>query len=310
MAVLNEYDRGHWGNCRINAWLFLSHPATCLLYLIGLATLTFLYQHPLFSAVNLVCMLLLAIYSLGVQFVLDDIKVKLMFCSFVALFSTLLNHRGSHIIFYLFDSPMTWESLAYSGYLILLFVSMFTFFLMINLILGSEKILYLFSCTIPQTGLIISMTLRFSSLMRKQIAEYAMVQKNRNGNRQSNRWPTRIKQAAVNLGGFVSLALEGGLQTAEHLRANEYGSGKRTLYLAYRFGCADLVFLFVIIGCVSACIFFRASGAGQFDYFRGDVYDLRLLGYDKKALFLMIIYYFLPIAVDCLEWIKGKINCL
>jgi len=286
----------HGKRLRLTTWLFLCHPAVSLAYFTGFFLLIFLYAHPVFIVTGFVCAGLQAAYHIGLRYFAGKIKLTFLFCLLLALLNPLLNHRGAHILFYLFQKPVTLEAAAYGAYMMFLLMTMFALFIDINQTVGTGKLLYIFSRAAPQTSFIVSMSMRYSSFLKREAADYLGVQRTRDVDASEGK-SNKLKRAGVVVAGFCALTLEKGMQIAESLRAREYGKTKRTLYASYLFTGLDAVFL---ASCLMLCIagtVFALTGAGSFDYFRG-LSDWRLDLTDMCAYSLFIVYMLLPYVMD------------
>ncbi len=286
-------------------YLSLRHPVACLCFYISMLTLVFLFQHPVFAVEIFLLILFHAFYLLGIRHTLGYMKVYMIFGVMVALINPLLVHRGSHILFYLFDQPITLEATLYGGCISLMILSMLMCFLCVNHLLNSGKFLYLFSRAMPQTTFIAAMTLRYFTLLKDRAEEYAGVQRVRTRLTEKRKIDS-IREAGALLGGFSAWTLEEGMQVSESLRAKEYGMRKRSLYAKYSFRREDGIWTGLVVGLFLGITGLKFLGAGLFDFYRN--MQLAPNPIDFFAILVLALFMFLPMVGDAILYIKRKFN--
>lgn len=290
----------------MTSWLFISHPVVVFSYILIFFLLVFLYNHPVFILTAFVLAVWQTAYHVGFLYLTRKLKIPCLFCFLVALLNPLLNHRGTHILFYLFEKPVTLEAVAYGGYMLLLILTMLTLMIYLNQVVGMGKLLYLFSRVAPQTGFITGMSLRYYTYLKKEATDYFGVQNSREVETPVTMLD-KIKGRGTLLTGFSTMILEKGLQTGESLRAKEYGKHRRTQYAYYWITPRDVLFLVSCLAFYLAGIAFRLNGAGKLDYYR----NLSEFGFETISLYaylLLVCYMLLPFVVDGIRAVRRFIN--
>jgi len=163
-----------------------------------------------------------------------------------AVLNPLYNHSGATPLFFLNDNPVTLESLAYGFSTGLMIFAVLLWFRSFSGVMTSDRLLYLFGALSPKLSLILSMTLRYIPLYRKQVQK------------------TRDAQRVLGLGGdedlysrlragmrvfsvMVTWALENGVTTADSMTARGYGVGRRSFFALFRWRKGDTVLLIVCL---------------------------------------------------------------
>lgn len=261
-----------------------------------------MFNHPIFILTIFFLVLIQASYLIRFSTVFNHLKIYFLFCLMIALLNPLFNRRGITILFYLFDKPVTFESLAYGIYMSIVIMGMFVIFLCINKVLGMGKTLYLFSKAVPQTAFMVNMTLRFSELFKIQAKDYIAVQNVRHTHDQSQKYE-KIKYAGSLLSGFCSGVLEDGMNIAETLRAKEYGKHKRVSYSQYSINTLDIIF-FILVALIGIPILLgKFSSIGNIDYYRD--FNITIYGIESYIVYgFIIIYFLLPIILDLFYYLK------
>ncbi len=280
--------------------LYILHPGATFLYLAGFLTLLCLFNHPAIMVLLFALTMGQAFYFAGTTPVAKAAKGYALFAPIMVVVTMLVNRRGLHVLFYLFDRPVTAEAMAYGMYTLLMMAGMLTVFLTLNQVLGSGKILYLFARIAPQTAFITNMTLRFSSVLKDKAVGYMQVQNTRE---QDNQELSRFKKAQNSgklLGAFALWTLEEGMMVAEVLKAKAYGKHRRTFYTTYPITLRDVVFALVTGLLLVTLVGMKLSGLCSYNYLRNltpVVWDNGLL----ITLGLVLIYGLLPFLSDCIQ---------
>ena len=298
---------------RATSFLCLCHPAVCLVYYVTVLVLLFSLNHPLFGLACLLLTFWQASYLKSFIWVCRQMRFYFLLGCVVAFLTPLLSHRGSHVWFYLFQKPITLESLAYGLYMYVLVVTTLLVFVCLNQALGTGKLLYLFARAAAQSAFMVSMALRFGEQFARRAADYMGTQNVRQAQArpaEQRRRLDKIRQTGLLLAGFCAGALEDGMVISETLRAKAYGRFKRTSFVQYTVCGADIVFLaFVALTGAIICAG-RIQGAGAINYFK----DFRFLlqGNTEAVSFLvMVLFLLLPALTDgfysvkriCLSWL-------
>lgn len=231
-------------------------------------------------------------------------RIYVIFSLLIALINPLFSHRGSHILFYLFDRPVTAEAALYGLGISMMILSMLLCFICLNQVLNSGKFLYLFSRIVPQTAFIISMSMRYFTLLKDRISDYVGVQNTRDDRADKTR-REKIKTAGGLLGGFSAWTLEDGMLVAESLRSKEYGKRKRTLYARYYFNAEDGIWIATVAVLLIGAAVLKSMGAGEIDYYR-QISFVANGRWDMAAMAVLTVYLFLPQLGGMKLYIKRK----
>lgn len=223
------------------------HPFVCFLYYVCVLTMIILYQHPFF-------LLFASIILIIFNFILDRGKAlkqwigMIVFLSLLLfIFTPLFNHRGSHILFYLNDQPVTLESVILGLIHSLTLICIITLFITFNQVITADKFLFLFAKWFPQWALLTMLSMRFVPLFRRRLQEIMIVQKARGTNLGKGTIRERIKNRLLILQILFIFSLENGIQTADSMNARGYGLGKRSRYNPYQMRKVDWISVFILL---------------------------------------------------------------
>ena len=180
-----------------------------------------------------------------------------------AVLNGLMNHGGVTVLFVLNDNPVTKEALLYGLTAGLMLSAVLLWFRSFSAVMTTDKLLYVFSRLSPKLALILSMTLRYIPLYRRQ------AQKTREANRaiglmSDDSFLDRLRGGLRVFSAMVTWALENGVVTADSMTARGYGSGKRTRFSLFFWHGGDTVLtVFILLAAVGTAL---AMAGGYLGY--------------------------------------------
>ncbi|MCL2708542.1 MAG: energy-coupling factor transporter transmembrane protein EcfT, partial [Defluviitaleaceae bacterium] len=253
-------------------------------------------SHPLFLIAFAIMIALQAFCFAGVGNTLRTLRFIVPVGLVICLLNPLFGRRGSTIAFYFFGNPVTLEAFAYGFVYFFMLLNVLILFVSINAALDQRAFLYLGSRFAPRTAFVLSMAVTSAARFKKRAADFVGVQKTRGNEISGTKFKDKISAALRLLDAFAARSLEEGMETAEVLKARDYGSARRTNYRSYLFGARDasiLAFAFALIVIIFIC---AASGAAEYSFY--PVLDKPGLGAPGQATFsLCAVYLALPFAL-------------
>ena len=217
-----------------------THPVSALLFFITAVTVSTASTHPMVLAACFCCAISCDAALQGKK-ARRLLRVLAPLTVMIACFNGLYNHYGVTVLFRMRSgNNFTLEALLYGLVFAVKLSSAILWFDLMAEILPSEKIIFLFSRLSPRLALVISMTLRFLPLIRRQSAQINAAQQGL-GAGAAGSILYRMKTAAHRLSILVSWTLERGIDTADSMRARGYGLRRRSFYNRFVFSPADAV---------------------------------------------------------------------
>lgn len=296
-----EVHKGFWQRCRqknkLESAFYGMHPGVIFLYFVGLFAFVFMWNHPVFSLTVMAFILLLDALYVEKYKMMSAFKGFWIVALLIILINPLTNHRGTHILFYLSDNPITLEAFLYGVSTSVMIFSMFMAFLVFNALIDSERFLFLFAKFFPKIGFITNMSIRYTSVFQKRAQNIIDVAKTRGIEVNSGKFRHKIETAGHLLKALISWCLEEGMMIAEVLKAKEYGQKRRTTYNRFKLISADICLAIVLVlsFTVNTSLFYY--GAGQYAMYPR-LLPLAFDGYDLAAYCVMIFYLAIPILVE------------
>ena len=168
-----------------------------------------------------------------------------------ALLNPLFMHKGVTVLFVLNDNPITLESLVYGCVFGVMLTAVLWWFRSFTQIMTADKLLYLLGSVSPKLALILSMTLRYLPLFRRQAEKTSLTQQaigvpasrvtpeEEAGAGGLSGLMERVRRALRVFSVMVTWALENGVITADSMTARGYGVKPRTHFAPYRFRRSD-----------------------------------------------------------------------
>ncbi len=210
------------------------------------------FSHPIFQAIAFVSAFSFSIMVKGKKGVFFNVVFLLPMLLFMAALNPLFNHQGVTILFYLESgNPITLESILYGVSTAVMFVTVIMWFSCYNVVMTSDKFIYLFGRVIPALSLLFSMVLRFVPRYIEKTREISFAQKCVGRDiSQGNLWH-KMRNGIRILSIMTTWALENAIETADSMKSRGYGLPGRTSFSIYRFDQRDR-WVFCLLLCTIA----------------------------------------------------------
>lgn len=242
------------------------HPIINFMYFVLVLVCSMFFMHPLCLLISVSCAFTYSVVLKGKKSVKFTLLYMLPMMIMAALLNPAFNHEGATVLTYLSSgNPLTLESITYGWAAATMLVAVLLWFTCYNVIMTSDKFIYLFGRIIPALSLILSMVLRFVPKFREQIKAISNAQRCVGRDVSNGSIIQRAKHGITILSIMITWALENSIETADSMKARGYGLPGRTAFSIYRFDKRDkkalLVIgglgLYVIIGALFGGVYFR-----------------------------------------------------
>lgn len=283
------------------------HPAVNFIFFIGAVGFCVLIQHPAY--------LLAGVLASGLYYFLLNgrkawrmIAVYIPLFFFIAAINPIFNTRGATVLFSLFGRPYTLESLIYGVAVAAMFVVMMLWLGCYNKVLTSDKFTSLFASLIPSLSLLLVMVFRMIPNLivktKQIIGARSSIGK---GTESTANYKEKLSSGMTVIGVIISWALEGGVVTADSMRARGYGTAKRTSFTVYRITAADCVLLCIMFFLIGTVIGFAVNGSMHAEFLPepsiAPVYGVNFIGFSAYLGYLLI-----PVVLNLKETIRWNIS--
>lgn len=238
------------------------HPLINLVFYIFAIGLTMFSNSPIFLAVTMFFSWSYSILLGGKKAAKMNLIVMIPVVIVMSLINTLFTHNGATVLFYLRNSRITLEAFLFGLAGAVLLTSVIVWFSSFNVVMTSDKLIYIFGKAAPVLGLTLSMIFRFIPLLKSRFKEISMGQRCM-GRHVEEKLIERIRQTTKEISILISWSLEAAIETSDSMEARGYGLPGRTSFHLYRMTSTDKKILaaVVILGSVASagCIMGKTS---------------------------------------------------
>ncbi len=278
------------------------HPMVSALYFIGLLLHIMWLNHPLYLLIAWCCLVILHLQTDNGEGLRSVWKGYSMMALVVIVINPLVSSRGSTILTYFRNRPITLESVVYGFVFALLLITMLMMFQVAQKVITEDRFLYLTAWVLPRTAFVIVMIQRLIPLLHSRLQEINAVAKTQGRFNAANRLG-KVRVAMESLNVLLVWTLEESLHTAVSMRASGYGSSLRSSYVRYRMETRDY-FLLMIMGVMTASIVLGGvQGYGQMNFYPSLAWKPVHLMHTS----VYIIWCALPIFINLGEIIQWKL---
>ncbi|MEG2171032.1 MAG: energy-coupling factor transporter transmembrane component T [Erysipelotrichaceae bacterium] len=243
------------------------HPLVLFAFFLSVIVLTVVQTHPIYILISLLAAKVCAFKILGFQNYKKRSLSYLLIFLIVGLSNPVFSHKGATILFYLNDNPFTLEATIYGFVFAAMLIAVLLWCEILQKVMSSDKILYLFSKSIPAIGLMLTMTLRFIPKFASQAKSIRDAQKFLGNDISQGSLLHRIKSGVSILSMLITYAFETSVDTADSMKSRGYGSHKRTNFTTYLFTRSDGGYLFGIVVLFLFCFIMLNQPVNLFYYY-------------------------------------------
>lgn len=242
------------------------HPAAAFAYFASVLLVAMFTMHPVIVGICFLSGVCFCGLLTGIRKLLRGLAFSLPLVVLLALTNPLFSHRGKTVLFSLFGTAFTLESVLYGATAAVMLLSVFYWFRCYNEIMTSDKFLCLFGKAAPKLALILSMTL---SLVPRFERRYRAIDDAQraiglyDGGGVGTRLRGKLRVFSILLTG----GLEGSIETADSMSARGYGLPGRSSYDVYRFRRADVFVLAWSLLLCGGVITLCATGAAAYEFY-------------------------------------------
>ncbi len=184
-------------------------------------------------------------------------KTNLFFVIPVLFFTTIINglftHNGATVLFFIRNNRVTLEAISFGLATAALVSAIIIWFVSFNVIMSSDKLIYLFGKVSPILGLTLSMIFRFIPLLKERFKEIRMGQQCM-GRNSEGKLIARVRQLGKEISILISWSLEASIETSDSMEARGYGLPGRTSFNLFKLSSTDkwLLLIETILGIVAS----------------------------------------------------------
>ena len=243
------------------------HPIINFMFFCAVLLFSMFFMHPILLLISLISGFSYYVYLKGKKALKFSLRFLLPTMILISLINPVFNHRGVTIIGYVMGNPMTLESILYGAGTGLMFGAVILWFSCYNVIMTSDKFIYLFGRIIPAMSLILSMVLRFVPRFMTQVKIISDSQKCLGRDVSDGKLKDRVAHGIKILSVMTTWALENAIDTADSMNSRGYGLPRRTAFSNFRFDTRDKTMNVFMLGLFALIIGGAVTGQNTVQYF-------------------------------------------
>lgn len=230
------------------------HPAISFLYFAAVILISMFLSHPILLAFSFSGALAYSVVLKGWRRVVKfNLMLTLPAMVVIAFINPAFNHYGVTSLFYLRTGPVTLEAVVYGLVLASMLFIAILWFTCYNVVMTTDKFVYLFGRLVPALSLVLSMVFRFVPRFGAQLKVIRNGQKAVGRDVSSGNVMRRIRYGIRILSILITWALENAIETSDSMRARGYGLKGRTAFSIFRFDRRDLTVTLALAGLMGVC---------------------------------------------------------
>lgn len=241
----------------------LLHPVSSAFCFLSVLTVAMFAQNPVFRLPALLGGIAFYLCLDGKNGLRRNIVGDIILFLLVAVTNPLFVHNGATPLFFLNGNAITLEAVLCGIDISAMLLSVVFWFRCVNIVMTSDKLLYLFGKLSPRISVLLSSALRFVPLFREQARKIRTAQKAL-GLYASDSIADRIRASCRTYSALVSWALENAVDTGASMKGRGYELRGRTFYSSYKLKAADAAVLSVTA--VSDIIIATAALSGSLGF--------------------------------------------
>lgn len=284
------------------------HPFINLVYFLAVIAFSMFFMHPVFLALSCICSFIYSVKLKGKKAVKFNIVGMVPMAVIVALMNAVFNNNGATALFILpWGKAFTLQSLIYGLFTGLMLVSVIIWFSCYNIVMTSDKFIFLFGKLIPSVSLILSMVLRFVPNFVNQVKAISTAQRCIGRDVSHGKLMEKAGHGVKLISVLTTWSLENAIISADSMRSRGYDLKGRTSFSIYKWSFRDKVVLVLLLACIGLVFFGVSQGGNSFSGYPrivvGELTPARLTGYLAYG-FLCLV----PVLVAVYDEIHWRIH--
>lgn len=277
------------------------NPIVSFSYLLIAIIITMFTFNPILLGMSFISSLILYCCLAGLKKTLLRFVYALVFILVTTIINPLFARQGMTYLFDVAGLTVTLEAVLNGVAIGVLFSSIVIWFGVINILLDSDKISYIFSKFTPKIGTILSVSL---GLIPKYIAQYKIIDNNFKGlglyNNVKLFKKVKIKMHALST--LISWSIEGALTLSDSMSARGFNLKGKRVYNKYKFCLQDILFLIVSMSLGIVIIAFLSIGTASYYYYP----TFKQIQFDSSFWIYIVTFLYMNIMTFYVLWESAK----
>ncbi|WP_062199312.1 energy-coupling factor transporter transmembrane component T [Massilibacterium senegalense] len=281
------------------------HPSILFLYYVSVIFVTMFTMNPILLVFSLFGSIIFFIMMHPLKVILKDIGFYSLVFILISITNPIFSHNGETILFFLNDNPVTLEAIIYGIFIATMLTSIIFWSKSYSELMTSDKFIYLFGKAIPKLSLVISMSLRFIPMFKRQIKKVHQVQKTL-GLYTSNSITDRVFSSFRVFSSILTWSFENAINQADSMKARGYGLKGRTNFSLFQWYKRDVWMIVIISLLILSLIIGFYQQQFEFNYYPV-ISSLHFSTKDFVQYMIAFILMVIPFGIEVKENIKWKL---
>lgn len=282
------------------------HPMIIFLYFVAIIGFSMFLMNPVCLALSFGFGLACSAVFGGRRTALSNLRMFIPLIAVSALFNTIFSHKGVTVLGYLpSGNPLTFESIVYGAAAAVMLADVLFWFSCFNIIMTSEKLLYILGRLTPTLSLVLSMSLRFVPKLGRDLKNLIEVQRGIGRDVSRGGFVEKIKNMSVIFSALISRMLEDSIETADSMRGRGYGMTKRTFSMRRKLYPRDICLAAGIAVSAGYMLAGALGGGTKYEYFPA-IMPVKYGVYEISLYAVFALLAALPLIIGLWEEIKWK----
>ncbi|QGQ95051.1 energy-coupling factor transporter transmembrane protein EcfT [Paenibacillus psychroresistens] len=282
------------------------HPIINFVYFVVILLFSMVFMHPILQVIGFFSAVVYSIMLKGKKAIKFNLLYMLPLLLLMAALNPAFNHAGVTILFYLKNgNPITLESILYGVAAAFMYVTVIIWFSCYNVVMTSDKFIYIFGKLLPALSLVLSMVLRFVPRYMNQIKLISNAQKCIGRDVSQGNLLTRARNGITILSIMTTWALENAIETADSMKSRGYGLPRRTSFSIYRFDSRDRIILTFMLGLILLVVLGASMGENTMRFFPS-IKAMEITPFSMAVYIAYLILCMLPVIINIVEAMKWK----
>lgn len=277
--------------------LFRQNPISTLCYLFFVIFITMFSTNPIMLGISFVSGIFLFFVLNGIKKTMIRLAYSALFIVIITILNPIFSRQGMTALFEIGSLVVTLESLCNGVAIGCMLASSIIWFGVLNSLLDSDKVCYIFGKYTPKIGTILSVSL---GLFPKYIAQYKKIDGNLKGLGLYERanFFGKIKLKMHTLSTLITWSIEGSLSLSNSMSARGYDLKGKRIFCKYHFGAVDILMLLFSVAVGVTLLVFMGLGLGDYYYYP----TFKKLVWDRDVWIYFATFCFMNIMSVTILW--------
>lgn len=280
------------------------HPLCVLTYFGAVCVITMFSIHPVLMLISFAAGIAVNILQRGFKSGLITFAAAIPLVILMTVTNPIFVHSGRNVLFFVLGMPVTVQAMLYGANMGVMIAAVIIHFRNYSYGMSMEKTMFLIGKALPNTALLISVTVKNIEQFGRRYVEISDAQKALGYFSEESKFGNLKKRLKVFFV-LVSCALEDSVECAMAMKAKGYGAARRKSSLRHRIMFGDTVFFLISVLLLAVTLEVMGTGSGDFSFYPvADKITFTLKDTVMYASFFILS--FLPIVKAAQEEMKWK----